>query len=241
MGSRTWIKIHCEPWITGSLRGETAELRGIWADLLALAGNGQFGDTGEIKLINGMGYTDEQIAGILRIPLDIWKTAKQHLVSTQRINITPEGAIYIVNWSKYQSEYIRQKKAGDSKRVSDNFLKENKKKNEKEIEIENIKRNNKENLYNPTSNIEGSNQLNPSDDISIKAKDSVTYSADSNHKSTIRELVNRYLKEHGASRSSDISKAVGITSQELAVFFHQNKKRYLLIERGVWSLPIYGG
>ena len=38
--SRTWVKLYCDQWLSGSLRGETPELRGIWADLLALAGSG---------------------------------------------------------------------------------------------------------------------------------------------------------------------------------------------------------
>ena len=109
MGNRTWIKVYCDNWIQGTLREETPDVRGIWADLLALAGTGQYGDTGEIKLTNGVGYTDEQIAQILCIKKSSWRRAKLRLVETKRIKISPRGAIYITNWSKYQSEYRRQK------------------------------------------------------------------------------------------------------------------------------------
>jgi hypothetical protein len=110
MGSRTWIKVYCDNWIQGTLREETPDVRGIWADLLALAGSGQYGDTGEIKLTNGVGYTDEQIAQILCIKKPLWRKAKLRLMETERIRISRKGAISITNWSKYQSEYNRQKR-----------------------------------------------------------------------------------------------------------------------------------
>ena len=109
MGSRTWIKIYCDKWISGTLRDDTPEVRGIWIDLLALAGSGEYGDTGEIKLINGFGLSDKQIAEILCVKVSLWRRAKQRLLSTNRIEISPRGAINITNWSKYQSEYDGQR------------------------------------------------------------------------------------------------------------------------------------
>lgn len=109
MGSRTWIKVYCDNWIVGSLRDETSEIRGVWIDLLVLAGSGQYGDTGEIKLRNGVGLTDRQIADIMHISLGLWRRAKMRFIEAKRINITPKGVITIINWRKYQSEYRRQK------------------------------------------------------------------------------------------------------------------------------------
>ena len=109
MGSRTWIKVYCDKWITGTLREDTPDVRGVWIDLLALAGSGQWGDTGEIKLPNGLGYTDSQVAGILFISKPLWRRAKRRFLETERIEISRRGAIRIINWSKYQSEYDRQK------------------------------------------------------------------------------------------------------------------------------------
>ena len=103
MGNRTWIKVYCDNWIQGTLREETPDVRGVWVDLLALAGSGQYGDTGEIKLTNGVGYTDEQIASILCIKKSLWRKAKQSFLDAGRIRISPRGAISITNWSKYQS------------------------------------------------------------------------------------------------------------------------------------------
>lgn len=109
MGARTWIKIFCNKWIEGTLRHETPEVRGIWIDLLALVGNGQYGDGGELKIMTGMGLTDDQISTILKTPLEIWKKAKDRLVESQRIEVGSGNVISITNWKKYQSEYQRQK------------------------------------------------------------------------------------------------------------------------------------
>ena len=109
MTSRTWIKVYCEKWLSGTIREERPEVRGVWIDLLALAGSSQHGDVGEIKLANGVGYTDNQIAEILHITKALWRRSKQRFVDSQRIKIAPKGAISIINWSKYQSEYGRQK------------------------------------------------------------------------------------------------------------------------------------
>ena len=109
MGSRTWLKVYCDKWISGTIREERPDVRSVWIDLLALAGSGQFGDIGEIKLSNGVGFTDTQIAEILCITRALWKKSKKQFLLSQRIEISPKGAIRIVNWSKYQSEYQRQK------------------------------------------------------------------------------------------------------------------------------------
>ena len=109
MRNRKWVKIYCENWIEGTLREESPELRGIWADILALAGDGHYGDSGIIQLSNGIAYTDNQIARILRISEELWGRSKKRLIETNRIQVTSNGVISIVNWSKYQSEYERQK------------------------------------------------------------------------------------------------------------------------------------
>jgi len=109
LGSRTWIKIYCDKWLTGSLRDDPPEIRGVWIDLLALAGSGQYGDSGEIKLANEIGLTDAQICEILSIKKALWQRAKQRFLITNRIKIGQKSAILIVNWAKYQSEYERQR------------------------------------------------------------------------------------------------------------------------------------
>ena len=110
MGRRTWIKIFCEKWLRGSIRQETPEVRGVWVDLLALAGDSAYGDIGTISLGNECGLTDEQIAKILNINLSQWIEIKKRLIETDRIAVNGYNEIHIVNWKKYQSEYARQKK-----------------------------------------------------------------------------------------------------------------------------------
>ena len=109
MTSRKWIKVHCDKWLSGTIREETPDVRSVWIDLLTLAGGGQYGDIGEIKLSNGIGLTNAQIAEILHISNGLWRKAKQRFLASDRIEITPKGAIRIINWSVYQSEYQRQK------------------------------------------------------------------------------------------------------------------------------------
>jgi len=109
MTSRKWIKLHCEPWLSGTIREEQPDIRSVFVDLLALAGGGQYGDIGEVKLSNGIGLTDKQIAEILHISKALWRRAKERFLQSERIEITPKGAIRIINWPKYQSEYQRQK------------------------------------------------------------------------------------------------------------------------------------
>ena len=76
MTSRTWIKVYCEKWISGTIRDEQPDVRGVWIDLLTLAGSGNYGDIGEIKLSNGNGLTDSQIAEILHISRSLWRKSK---------------------------------------------------------------------------------------------------------------------------------------------------------------------
>ncbi len=109
MGKRTWIKIYCDKWIEGTIREETPEIRCVWIDLLALIGSQQHSDTGELRLTNSVGYTDDQITEILRIDKPLWTEAKQKFIATDRIEVSSKNVITIKNWGKYQSEYSRQK------------------------------------------------------------------------------------------------------------------------------------
>ena len=95
MGRRTWIKIYADKWLRGTIREEPPEIRGIWIDLLALAGDSAYGDEGIIRLAPGCGLTDEQICVILNINNDLWQRAKQRLIETERITVTDNNEIII--------------------------------------------------------------------------------------------------------------------------------------------------
>ena len=109
MGSRTWIKVYCDKWIQGTIRDERPEIRCVWIDLLALIGASQHSDSGQLGLSNNIGYTDNQVASILRIDIDLWIVAKERFIETDRIEVLEGNIIIVKNWRKYQSEYSRQK------------------------------------------------------------------------------------------------------------------------------------
>ena len=109
MGRRTWIKIYAEKWLRGTLREESSSLRGIWMDILALAGDSAYGDVGKIQAVEGIGYPDELIKEILKVEMKEWEEAKGRLCETQRIVVSKKNVIEIMNWGRYQSEYDRQR------------------------------------------------------------------------------------------------------------------------------------
>ena len=107
MGSRTWIKIYCDKWLNGSIREEELEVRAVWVDLLVLTGSGKYGDSGEVKITDEMGFLNQQLADLLQISTRKWKIISKRLQETDRICISEHNVITIKNWSKYQSEYER--------------------------------------------------------------------------------------------------------------------------------------
>jgi len=109
MGSRTWIKLYCDKWLEGSIRQEKPALRGVWSDLLALCGGGNYSHLGEIKVRNGVGFTNKQLALVLNIMPKMLISCQKRLVETGRIGVDSNNIITIINWKTYQSEYERQK------------------------------------------------------------------------------------------------------------------------------------
>ncbi len=102
-----WIKIWTEETVKGTTFTElNAENRGIWFSLIALAG---LEGTGLIQAGIGRGYSDVSLADILNIELPQLVEAKEKLIKFKKIKVFPEGIIEILNWTKYQDEYHRQK------------------------------------------------------------------------------------------------------------------------------------
>jgi len=124
MSANSWVKIYCGNWLRGTIRNEPPEVRGIWVDLLAMAGEGAYGgvearldtgrggpgDPGAIRLAPGIGLSDDQISSMLNIDLKTWTRIKIRLVVTKRITVNPKtNEIKVIKWKQYQSEYQRQK------------------------------------------------------------------------------------------------------------------------------------
>ena len=116
---RSWIKIY-----TDILRGKTIkELnpaeRWIWVGLLAAAGDS--GYDGIICFTEDMGYTDEQLAKLLNVDLDVFITVKLKMASQEmgKITVDKNNIITINNWHLYQSEFSRQKPYRDAKKLQE--------------------------------------------------------------------------------------------------------------------------
>ena len=117
MGRRTWIKIYTDKWLRGSIRKEDVMTRSIFIDLLALAGDSAYGDSGIIQLAEQVGLTDETISCMLNVPIYDWQKAKDRLANHKQkdenrieiVELEHGYSIKIINWAKYQSEYQRQK------------------------------------------------------------------------------------------------------------------------------------
>lgn len=109
MGRRTWIKVYSDKWLRGTINKESLEVKGAFISLLAMASDSPYENKGEILITSDIGYTDEQYAKILNTSTSQWAEIKTILMNTQRISADTNNIIYITNWTKYQSEYERQK------------------------------------------------------------------------------------------------------------------------------------
>ena len=147
MGRRTWIKIYSDKWLRGTIKSESLQTRGAFISLLAMASDSPYENKGEIFITFDTGYTDEQFAKILNASVSQWKEIKQRLIDTQRISVDSNNIVHIINWTKYQSEYERQKQYREklqpkvTKKVTD-------KKQETRNKKQDVKnKNNKKNKY----------------------------------------------------------------------------------------------
>ena len=105
---RTWIKL----WVDQLLRGESfmqlnEQQRFVWIGLLLLAGDSAY--PGCICLTEKIGYTDKQIAALLRTNKKLINETIKILEKQDKIQIADGSIIKITNWVKYQSDYQRQK------------------------------------------------------------------------------------------------------------------------------------
>jgi len=105
-----WFRVWPGYVINGTTFKElNAEARGVWFSLLALAGYSPI--PGCICIGEGIPYTDEQLSKILLIPPKILHKWIGYLMSPgiNKISRGRDGILKVVNWSKYQTEYDRQK------------------------------------------------------------------------------------------------------------------------------------
>jgi len=114
---RQWVKLWVNEWLDGTSRFElTAQQRLLWIDLLALAGRSRFpgfiyaGLAGDGSKV---GYPIAYLAGVLQMDEVTLNNAlrllREHCHITLDESHAEQFVIGIINWEKYQSEYLRQK------------------------------------------------------------------------------------------------------------------------------------
>lgn len=105
---KTWVKLFVDQILRGSLFSEMEDPaeRFVWFGFLLLAGDSPF--EGKIALTEDIGYTDAQIASMLKCAPRLITSAKRKMVQHEKIRVLPNNVIVIVNWKKYQSDYRRK-------------------------------------------------------------------------------------------------------------------------------------
>ena len=100
-----WFPWWPDKWIFGSMRIEcTVEERAIWVDLLSLASK----DNGYIRANEEIPYPLEQLAGMLRIPEDIFIKAIEKFIDLKdkngkgKLTKMKDGTLYVTTWEDYQ-------------------------------------------------------------------------------------------------------------------------------------------
>lgn len=110
---RTWIKLYIEQCLRGSMISElNPEQRWIFIGLVLMAGDSEepgivFGRKDEDG--NLLGKPDAVLAYELGVDESSIGPAKTKMIEKGKISIDCRGVIHISNWSKYQSEYERQR------------------------------------------------------------------------------------------------------------------------------------
>src|SRR5215471_18736943 len=113
---RQWVKLWVNEWLDGTTRFKlTQRQRLLWVDLLALAGRSRFPGiiyAGDNPDGSRVGYPIEWLAGVLGFEVTDLHNSLSALEVHEHIHIKNTSnslVIEIANWSKYQSEYLRQR------------------------------------------------------------------------------------------------------------------------------------
>ena len=106
--SRSWIKLYVDNTLRGSCFLELKpDERFVWFGFLLLAGDCDY--DGKICVTEDTGYSDEQLAKILKCDIELIKRSKEKMLGFDKISFNGSNVIEITNWKKYQSEYMRQR------------------------------------------------------------------------------------------------------------------------------------
>lgn len=81
--------------------------RYVWFGFILLAGD--CAHEGEIGATENSGFTDDQLADLLKVEKELIQRSKRKFIKYEKITVAPSGIIFILKWKLYQSEYDRQK------------------------------------------------------------------------------------------------------------------------------------
>lgn len=106
-GPRRWIKVYCLETLHGSISYQLTEgERYVWLGLLCQAG--LCGHDGVIADHDLRPFPHDHVARLLNTTIALLETTLEKCTKEGRISEDGQG-IKITNWTKYQSEYERQK------------------------------------------------------------------------------------------------------------------------------------
>ncbi|MGD0459921.1 MAG: phage replisome organizer N-terminal domain-containing protein [Terriglobia bacterium] len=121
-GRRTWVKLYVGEFLRGTIAELlTLEQQALFLKLLALAGDGREPGVVSPGKESGkyIGYTTARLAALINCPEEIIKETLPVLAKQNRITVDEAGVIRIVNWGKYQSDYLRQRDGRYSRKEKD--------------------------------------------------------------------------------------------------------------------------
>ena len=100
-----WIPVDCHGWIFGSTRIELeVAQRAVFFDLLVLSAM----DDGYIRANEDTPYPPIQLAGLLRIDVELLTQTIERCIAVNKITRLPNGTLYITNYKKYQLSRMQQ-------------------------------------------------------------------------------------------------------------------------------------
>ena len=116
-GRRTWIKLWVNDWLDGTTRYQMSDAqRAFWTDLLAMAGRGRYGGI----VCSGkdgdkfIGYPLKTFDALVSQPFDVLQTFDLFQRTGKiRVEVSEDSprlyTVFILSWSRYQSDYERQR------------------------------------------------------------------------------------------------------------------------------------
>lgn len=117
-GPRKWIKVFCYETLHGSMNYQLTESeQGVWFKLLCFAG--LCGNEGLIADHDLRPFPDDFIIHEIHTSQELFASTVSKCKDEGRISENGQGALRITNWTRYQSEYDRQKPYRQAAKLSD--------------------------------------------------------------------------------------------------------------------------